>query len=137
MQSCRKAIVVIYQRSGINLATHHHIPASKILVDQEMFMNTSLLRKIVGLILAALLLTSILLLAGTTAAAQRRYRRHHLRNSFSVRLIAFEPDGTVQQIPPFSAFGPFGRPYHPYWDPYGSYDHNTFYRHSFFRKRTK
>ncbi len=100
-------------------------------------MNTNLIRKIVGLILAALLLMSILLLAGTTAAAQRRYRRHHIRNSFSVRPIAFEPVRTAKPIPPFSASGPFGRPYHPYWDPYGSYDHYTFYRHSFFRKRSK
>jgi hypothetical protein len=38
-------------------------------------MNTRLLRRIIGLILAALLLMSIVLLAGTTAAAQHRYQR--------------------------------------------------------------
>jgi hypothetical protein len=38
-------------------------------------MNTRLLRKIVGLVLAALLLTSIVLLTGVTAAAQQRYQR--------------------------------------------------------------
>lgn len=38
-------------------------------------MNTRLLRKVIGLILAALLLTSIVLLTGVTAAAQQRYQR--------------------------------------------------------------
>jgi hypothetical protein len=38
-------------------------------------MNTGLLRRIVGFLLAALLLTGILLMAGTTAAARQRYQR--------------------------------------------------------------
>jgi hypothetical protein len=79
-------------------------------------MNTRLLRKIIGLILSALLLTCIVLLAGTTAAAQRRYQR---------RVVIVQPINsirTVQLVRPFSTFGPFGRPYHPFWDPYGRYD---------------
>ena len=98
-------------------------------------MHSNLIRRIVGLILAALLLTSILLLAGTTAAAQRQSRRNHRRSSFIVRPIAFEPARSVEPIRSFSAYGPFGRPYHPYFDPYGSYDHHTFYRHSFGKRR--
>jgi hypothetical protein len=98
-------------------------------------MHTSLFRKIVGLILAALLLTSILLLAGTTAAAQRRSRPHHRRSAFIVRPVAFERTRMVEPIRPFSTFGPFGRSYHPYFDPYGSYDHHTFYRRSFGKRK--
>ena len=94
-------------------------------------MNTRLLRKIIGLILAALLLTSIILLAGTTAAAQRRSQRRMLiRRPISL----FEPARQVQPIRPFHTFGPFGRPYHPFWDPYGRHDSYTFYRRSIGRR---
>jgi hypothetical protein len=90
-------------------------------------MNTRLLRKIIGLILAALLLTSIVLLAGTSAAAQRRSHRRTISRRSIER---FEPVRTGQPVRPFHAYGPFGRPYHPFWDPYGRNDAYTFYRHS-------
>jgi hypothetical protein len=96
-------------------------------------MNIRLLRKIIGFILTALLLTSILLLAGTTAAAQRRNHR-------VVKVRRVEPVSVFQTIRPvqradaFSTFGSLGRPYHPFWDPYGRYDRHTFYRLSFDRK---
>jgi hypothetical protein len=95
-------------------------------------MNTSLLRKIIGIILAALLLTSIVLLAGSTAAAQRRYQRRVVRvRPVSVRSIdRFEPIREAPPVRPFHTFGPFGRPYHPFFDPYGRHDSYTFYRHS-------
>jgi hypothetical protein len=98
-------------------------------------MNTRLLRKIIGLILAALLLTSILLLAGTTASAQRRYHRSDQRRTVSLRSIdrstnRFGPIREAEPIRPFHTFGPFGRAYHPFFDPYGRYDSYTFYRHS-------
>jgi hypothetical protein len=93
-------------------------------------MSTRLLRRIIALILAALLLTSILLLAGTTAAAQRRQRR-----VISMRAIdRFQPTRPVPAGRPFHIFGPFGRPYHPFFDPYGRYDSYTFYRHSIGRR---
>ena len=96
-------------------------------------MDSRSLRKIIGFILAALLLTSILLLAGTTAAAQRRYHRRVV----NLRPIQFEPTRTVQPIRPFSTFGPFGRSYHPFWDPYGRYDQYTFYRPHIFSNKGK
>ena len=95
-------------------------------------MNVRLVRKIIGLILAALLLTSIVLLAGTTAAAQRRYHRRivSVRQTTPVQPIF----GWAQPIRPFHTFGPFGRPYHPFFDPYGRYDSYTFYRRSIGRR---
>ena len=90
-------------------------------------MNTRILHKIIGLILAALLLTGILLLTSTTAAAQRRYHRRVLSQ---LSLAESQPTRQAQPVRPFSAFGPFGRSYHPFWDPYGRYDHYTFFRHS-------
>ena len=106
-------------------------------------MNTSLLRKIIGLILAALLLTSILLMAGTTAAAQRDQRRSQ-RRGYQKRVVSvqsldrsidqFGPIREAQPIRPFHTFGPFGRAYHPFFDPYGRYDSYTFYRHSIGRR---
>ncbi len=77
-------------------------------------MNTSLSRKIIGLILAALLLTSILLLAGTTAAAQRRYQHQ----------------GRVVIVRPIRTFDPF-------WDPYGRLDRYNYYRQYVFRNSEK
>jgi hypothetical protein len=99
---------------------------------KEGIMNTRKLRKIIGLILAALLLTSIGLLASATAAAQRRYqRRGYQRQVVSVQSIdRFEPMREAQPVRPFHTFGPFGRSYHPFFDPYGRYDSYTFYRHS-------
>jgi hypothetical protein len=93
-------------------------------------MNSSLLRKILHLILAALLLTSILMMAGTTAAAKKHYRRHQRPSSFIVRPAEFEPRQKVEPARQWSTFGPFGQAYHPYFDPYGSYNHYTFYRRS-------
>jgi hypothetical protein len=100
-------------------------------------MNARLLRKLIGILLAALLLTSIVLLAGTTAAGQRRYqRRAYQRRVVSIRSIdRFEPIREAQPIRPFHTFGPFGQPYHPFFDPYGRYDSHTFYRHSIGRRR--
>jgi cell division protein FtsN len=101
-------------------------------------MNTRLLRKIIGLILAALLVTSIVLLAGTTAAAQRRYHQRRHQRVVSLRSIdRSQPTREIQPIPPFSTHGPFGRPYHPFFDPYGSQDHYTFYRKSISRRGPK
>ena len=96
-------------------------------------MKRRLLRKIIGLILGALLLTSILLLAGTTAAAQRRYHRQQRRVISERSLQELQPTRQPQPIPPFHTFGPFGRSYHPFSDPYGRYDHYTFYRRSLLR----
>jgi hypothetical protein len=98
-------------------------------------MSTRLLRKIIGLILAALLLTSILLLAGTTAAAQRRNHRRVIRVRRVQPVSTFETARPVQRADAFSTFGPFGRPYHPFWDPYGRHDRSTFYRLGFDRKK--
>lgn len=104
-------------------------------------MNKSLLRKTIGLILAALLLTGILLLSGTTAAAKRhQHWRDHWR-SHQPRVISWqlidrsEPFRRSHTIRPFQTYGPFGRAYHPYFDPYGRYDRYTFYRHSIGRRR--
>jgi len=94
-------------------------------------MNTRMLRKIIGLILAALLLTSIILLAGTTAAAQRRSQRRVIKTR---PMQLFEPVRPVQPIRPFQTFGPLGRSYHPFWDPYGRHDSYTFYRRSIGRR---
>jgi hypothetical protein len=80
-------------------------------------MNTKLLRKIIGLILAALLLTGIILLAGTTAAAQTRIQR---------RVVV------VQPISPF-----FGRRYDPFWDPYGRFGRYNYYRQYVFSNSDK
>jgi len=95
-------------------------------------MKRNLLRKIIAPILAPGLLASIVLLSGTTTAAQRRYHRRVI----SVRPVStFQTMRPVQRADAFSTFGPFGRPYHPFWDPYGRYDRFTFYRHSFDRKK--
>ena len=59
-------------------------------------MNTRLVRRIIGLILAALLLTGIVILSGTTAAEQGRFQR---------RVIVVRP------ILPFRPFRPYGYPY--------------------------
>jgi hypothetical protein len=94
-------------------------------------MNARLVRKIIGLILAALVLTSIVLLAGTAAAAKRR----HQRRAITMRSVdEFKPTSPVQPARSFHTFGPFGRPYHPFFDPYGRDDSYTFYRHSIGRK---
>jgi len=104
-------------------------------------MSRSGIRKIVGFILAVFLLTSILFLGGTTAG-QRRLNMKSTKRSAKVaspqkRVISFRPSSLVQPkreaqpIRPFHAFGPFGRTYHPFWDPYGRHDHYTFYRRSF------
>ena len=104
-------------------------------------MNIRLWREIIGLILAALLLTSIILLAGTTAAAQGRHqRRGYQQRVVSIRSIdrSIDQFGSIreaQPIRPFHTFGPFGRSYHPFFDPYGRYDSYTFYRHSIGRQR--
>ncbi len=82
-------------------------------------MNTRLLRKIIGLILAALLLTSIVLLAGTTAAAQTRIQRR------------------VVIVRPISPFHTFGRRYDPFWDPYGRFDRYNYYRQYVFSNDDK
>ncbi|HSS22311.1 MAG TPA: hypothetical protein VLL54_19725 [Pyrinomonadaceae bacterium] len=103
------------------------------------------LRKIAHLILAALLLTTLLLMAGTTAAAKKHFRRYNQRRAFVERprrAFVERPIGlgtvsAAQPVRPFSTFGPFGRNYHPYWDPYGGYDHHTFYRHSLFGNRRR
>ena len=75
-------------------------------------MNTRLLRKIIGLILAALLLTSIVLLTGVTAAAQQRYQR---------RVIIVQPV----------------RPYDPFWDQSRRFDRYRYYSQYFFRNSEK
>jgi len=98
-------------------------------------MNTRLVRKIIGFILTALLLTSILLLAGTTAAAQRRNHRRMVKVRKGQPVSTFQTNRPVQRADAFSTFGPFGRPYHPFWDPYGRYDRHTFYRLSLDRKK--
>ncbi len=82
-------------------------------------MNTRLLRKIIGLILAALLLTSIVLLAGTTAAAQTRIQRR------------------VVIVRPISPFHTFGRRYDPFWDPYGRFGRYNYYRQYVFSNGDK
>jgi hypothetical protein len=72
-------------------------------------MNTTLVRRIIGLLLAALLLTGILLLAGGTAAAQgRRIERKPI---------------IVRPIRPFPRYDPFRSPYgrfnrHDYYNQY-------------------
>jgi hypothetical protein len=68
-------------------------------------MNTRLVRRIIGLILAALLLTGIVILSGTTAAAQGRLQR---------RVIV---------VRPIRSFGPF----RPYGYPYGRYNYYSQY----------
>ena len=94
-------------------------------------MNTRLWRKLIEIILAALVLTSMLLVAATTAAAQhRRHRRAVKVRSIDRSIDSFQPIREVQPIRPFQTFGPFGRPYHPFFDPYGRDDSYTFYRHS-------
>ena len=71
-------------------------------------MNTRLVRRIIGLILAALLLTGIVILSGTTAAAQGRFQRQVI---------------VVRPIRPFRPFRPYGYPYgypgrHSYYSQY-------------------
>jgi hypothetical protein len=84
-------------------------------------MNTRLLRKVIGLILAALLLTSIVLLTGTTAAAQQRYQR---------RVII------VQPARPFRTLG-FDRPYDPFWDQSRRFNRYRYYSQYFFSNSDK
>lgn len=75
-------------------------------------MNTRLLRKLIGLILAALLLTSIVLLTGTTAAAQQRYQR---------RVIVVQPV----------------RPFNPFWDQSRRFNRYRYYSQYFFSNSDK
>jgi hypothetical protein len=96
-------------------------------------MNTRSLREIIGFILAALLLTSILQLGGTTATGQRRRQQHQQRVISGRSIDEFQPAREAQPVRPFHTFGPFGRSYHPFWDPYGRYDHYTFFRRSISR----
>jgi hypothetical protein len=101
-------------------------------------MTTTVLRKIIGFILAALLLTSIVLLAGTAAGAQRRHQRRVIstqsRTSSRRSIDRLQPAPPVETTRPFQTYGPFGRSYHPFFDPYGRYDSYTFYRHSIGRR---
>jgi hypothetical protein len=101
-------------------------------------MTTRVLRKIIGFILAVLLITSIVLLAGTAAGAQRRHQRRVISTrarTISMRSIErLQPAPPVQTTRSFQTYGPFGRSYHPFFDPYGRNDSYTFYRHSIGRR---
>jgi len=71
-------------------------------------------------IVAGAILVCVMSLYGPEAMGQRRYRR--------VIKAAPPPSSTYQPLPPvhrfdeFATYGPFGKPYHPFFDPYGRYN---------------
>ena len=84
-------------------------------------------------IISGVLLVGVMFVHGADALGQRKHRR--------VITAPPPPSSTYQPLPPvhrfdeFATNGPFGKPYHPFFDPYGRYDRRNWVTFRFDKRR--